>query len=491
MSNTFGSLFAGVGGFDLGMESAGWDCQWQVEWNKTCQSVLRRHWPDVPKYFDIRDVDGSTLTPVDCIVFGSPCQDLSIAGKGGGLEGARSGLFHEAIRIIKEMRDATKNEFPKWTIWENVPGALSSNKGNDFATVINEMANIGALAIEWHVLDAQWFGVAQRRKRIYMLACYDSGTVARCSEQILPVPQDSKGYIKQSRKKRKQAAGEITPILGQPSLNGELGLTEPFVKVRRAQSKDDFETWSEGSVSPTLNTFDNGGESRATVLIVETPSNSNNVTVFQPGTMVRQGAGVSENIVPTLRAEHHNGDNFPHIAYQHPIIVDGTRVDDIRIYEDQITPTLKHRMGTGGGQVPLVGLEQPVLAYDGYNNKISEDVYRTLRVGIDSADHIAIPIQGTIIGRSDSAGPQGKGFGEENDPSYTLDTISQHGVMTSELVLRKLTPLECERLMGFPDNHTKYDYEGKIIADTNRYKMCGNAVASPVAKWIGEIIKNV
>ena len=552
MSNTFGSLFAGVGGFDLGMESAGWDCQWQVEWDKKCQSVLRKHWPDVPKYFDIRDVDGSTLTPVDCIVFGSPCQDLSIAGKGGGLEGSRSGLFHEAIRIIKEMRNATRNEFPKWTIWENVPGALSSNKGNDFAKVIDEMANIGALAIEWHILDAQWYGVAQRRRRVYMLACYDPGTVARCPQEILPVPEDRKGHIKQGRKKRKQAARTAEAILGKPSVYGKIGhgkwaeggislsatdykrpeanivaepypSTEPFVKVRRAQSKDDFETWAEGDVSPTLNTFDNGGESRATVLIVDTPisfhakqvsissenvsqtlygqngiavgvpvpATDDNVTVFQPGTMVRQGSGVSENIVPTLRAEHHNGDNFPHIAYQHPIIVDGTRVNDIRIYEDQITPTLKHRMGTGGGQVPLVGLEQPVLAYDGYNNKISEDIYRTLRIGIDSADHIAIPIQGTIIGRSDSAGPQGKGFGDENDPSYTLDTISQHGVMTSELILRKLTPLECERLMGFPDNHTKYDDEGKIIADTNRYKMCGNAVASPVAKWIGEIIKNV
>ena len=438
MSNTFGSLFAGVGGFDLGMESAGWNCEWQVEWDKHCQSVLRKHWPTVPKYFDIRDVDGSKLTPVDCIVFGSPCQDLSVAGKGGGLEGSRSGLFYEAIRVIKEMRDATKNEFPKWTIWENVPGAISSNKGNDFARVIDEMANIGALAIEWHILDAQWFGVAQRRRRIFVLACYDPGTVARCSEQILPVPKDSKGDIKQSRKKRKQAAGKIEAGFSEPSINGERG-----------------------------------------------------VTVFQPGTMVRQGSGVSEDIVPTLRAEHHNGDNFPHIAYNNPIIVDGTRVDDIRIYEDQIVPTLKHRMGTGGGQVPLVGLEQPVFAYDGYNNAISENIYRTLRVGIDSADHVAIPIQGTIIGRSDNAGPQGKGFGDENDPSYTLDTISQHGVMTPELVLRKLTPLECERLMGFPDNHTQYDDEGKIIADTNRYKMCGNAVASPVAKWIGGIIKNV
>jgi len=480
MNNTFGSLFAGVGGFDLGMESAGWDCQWQVEWDKHCQSVLRKHWPAVPKYFDIKDVDGSKLTPVDCIVFGSPCQDLSIAGKGGGLDGSRSNLFYEAMRVIKEMRNATSNKFPRWTIWENVPGALSSNKGNDFARVIDEMANIGALAIEWHILDAQWFGVAQRRRRVFVLACYDPGTAARCGQKILSVPQDSKGNIKQSRKKGKRTARKIKEGTDGSVVKSleQNAVAEPFVKVRRAQSTEDFETWSAEGVSPTLNAFDNGGESRATVL------------VFQHGVMTRQGGGVTEDVVPTLRAEHHNGDNFPHIAVP-PIIVDGTRTNDIRIYEDQITPTLKHRMGTGGGQVPLVGIEQPVLAYDGYNNAVSEDVYRTLRVGIDSADHIAIPIQGTIIGRSDTAGPQGKGFGNENDPSYTLDTISQHGVMTSDLVLRRLTPLECERLMGFPDNHTKYGDDDKIIADTNRYKMCGNAVASPVAKWIGEKIKNV
>lgn len=456
MSNTFGSLFAGVGGFDLGMESAGWNCEWQVEWDKHCQSVLRKHWPTVPKYFDIRDVDGSKLTPVDCIVFGSPCQDLSVAGKGGGLEGSRSGLFYEAIRVIKEMRDATKNEFPKWTIWENVPGAISSNKGNDFAKVIDEMANIGALAIEWHILDAQWFGVAQRRRRIYMLACYNPGTVARCPEQILPVPKDSKGHIKQSRKKGKRASEAVASILGKPSVYGETGHGK----------------WTEGGVSIRATDYKRPEAN----IVAEDPISFH----------AKQDPISSENVSQTLY-----GQNGIAVAVPGPIIVDGTRTNDIRIYEDQITPTLKHRMGTGGGQVPLVGLENPILAYDGYNNAISEDVYRTLRIGIDSADHIAIPIQGTIIGRSDKSGPQGKGFGDENDPSYTLDTISQHGVMTSDLLLRKLTPMECERLMGFPDNHTKYDDEGKVIADTNRYKMCGNAVASPVAKWIGEIIKNV
>lgn len=467
MNKTFGSLFAGVGGFDLGMEQAGWECQWQVEWDKHCQGVLSKHWPDVPKYWDVRNVDGAQITPVDCIVFGSPCQDLSVAGTGKGLEGLRSGLFHEAIRIIKEMKNATNNQFPKWTIWENVPGALSSNKGNDFARVIDEMADIGALAIEWHILDAQWFGVAQRRRRVFVLACYDSGTAARCPEKILSVPQDSKGNIKQSRKKGKQASREASKSAGESLLYGQSGHAK----------------WTEGGV--TLNATDYKRPERNIVL-----EGSVSTSVMQSEEPIsfhaKQDPVSSHNVSQCLY-----GQNGVAVAVANPIIIDGTRTDDIRIYEDQITPTLKHRMGTGGGQVPLVGLEQPVLAYDGYNDAISENIYRTLRIGIDSGDHIAIPIQGTIIGRSDSAGPQGKGFGGENDPSYTLDTISQHGVMTPELILRKLTPLECERLMGFPDEHTKYYANGKPVADTNRYKMCGNAVATPVARWIGSKIYEI
>lgn len=426
---TYGSLFAGVGGFDLGFDSAGWECKFQVEWDKNCQEVLKRHWPNVEKHGDVRTVNGALLPKVDLISFGSPCQDLSVAGKRSGLEGDRSGLFFEGIRIIKEMRDATNGQYPKWAIWENVPGALTSNKGEDFAEVLNQMANIGALGIEWHILDAQWFGVPQRRRRIFVIACWDSSALERSGGQILPVPEDSRGDIKKSRKKRKQVARTTETSVSEPIWYGKTGyskyeqggvslsasdhkrpdmnfILEPFVKTKRAQSNEDSEHWVHNAVSPTLNAFDNTGDSRSTVLIV-----------------------------------------------------DGTRVNDVRIYEDGIVPTLKHRMGTGGGQVPLIGEE------------------------------IAIPIQGTIIGRSDKAGPQGKGFGDIGDPSYTLDTISQHGVCTNELALRRLTPLECERLMGFPDNHTEYDSNGKRIADTNRYKMCGNAIASPVAEWIGKELK--
>lgn len=117
---TYGSLFSGVGGMDMGFDTH-MDCVFQVEWDKHAQSILRRHWPDVPKWGDVQEVNGADLPPCDVLTFGSPCQDLSIAGKRAGLDGDRSSMFYEAVRIIKEMRDATNNVYPRITVWENVP----------------------------------------------------------------------------------------------------------------------------------------------------------------------------------------------------------------------------------------------------------------------------------------------------------------------------------------------------------------------------------
>lgn len=184
---TFGSLFAGVGGFDIGLENAGWQCGFQVEWDKNCQQVLAYHWPEVPRWWDVSDVNGAELPPVDMITFGSPCQDLSLAGKRKGLQGERSGLFFQATRIIREMRNATGNAFPRYALWENVVGALSSNNGDDFEAVIREMADMGSDHIEWCVLDAQFFGVPQRRRRVFVLACFDTATSERSGRQVFAV----------------------------------------------------------------------------------------------------------------------------------------------------------------------------------------------------------------------------------------------------------------------------------------------------------------
>jgi site-specific DNA-cytosine methylase len=188
-------LFAGIGGFDVGMEQAGWECKFQVEWDKHCRSVLDRHWADVEKWSDVRNVNGRFLPPVDCIIFGSPCQDLSQAGKRAGLDGGRSSLFFEAIRIVKEMRDATAGIYPRWIIWENVAGALNSNRGADFGKVLDTMAEAGALVIEWKLLDSKYFGIPQVRRRVFVVAGFDSDSTDPSSTQIFPVNESSERNI--------------------------------------------------------------------------------------------------------------------------------------------------------------------------------------------------------------------------------------------------------------------------------------------------------
>jgi len=161
------SLFAGVGGFDLAMERNGVEVVANVEIDKQCQKVLAKHFPKAKQFSDITDVKGSDLIAAGfepsrgIITGGFPCQDLSVAGKRAGLVGERSGLFWEIARLIEE----TKTE---WFILENVPGLLTSNKGKDFGVVIGTMADIG-YSLAWRVLDAQHFGVPQRRRRVFIL----------------------------------------------------------------------------------------------------------------------------------------------------------------------------------------------------------------------------------------------------------------------------------------------------------------------------------
>src|SRR5579875_134000 len=157
----YGSLFAGIGGFDLGADRAGWRCAWQVEIDRRCVEVLARHWPEVERFGDVRAVGAHNLAPVDLICGGFPCQDLSVAGRRAGLAGSRSGLWWEFYRIVAELR-------PAWVVVENVPGLLSSNRGRDMGTIL---ASLGDLGYGWayRVLDAQWFGVPQRRRRVFIV----------------------------------------------------------------------------------------------------------------------------------------------------------------------------------------------------------------------------------------------------------------------------------------------------------------------------------
>ena len=170
-------LFAGIGGCSQGLQPWGVKTVAYVEVDRNCQTVLRRHNPDRLILGDIRECGAHNLPHANIITFGSPCQDLSVAGTRLGLEGSKSGLFFEGIRVIKELQ-------PDIAIWENVPGAFSSNKGNDFGIVLDALAESGAVDIGWRVLDSQWFRVAQRRRRVFVVADFRERRVG----QILSIP---------------------------------------------------------------------------------------------------------------------------------------------------------------------------------------------------------------------------------------------------------------------------------------------------------------
>ncbi len=169
MPIVYGSLFSGIGGFDLGFARAGMQCAWQVEIDVKCQEILRRHF-NVKMYSDVRSVGGGILDPINLICGGFPCQDLSVAGKREGLAGKRSGLWFEFKRIIDELK-------PGWIVIENVPGLLSSNQGEDFAVILQGLVECG-YGVAWRIFDAQYFGVAQRRRRVFVVASLGSGRAA-------------------------------------------------------------------------------------------------------------------------------------------------------------------------------------------------------------------------------------------------------------------------------------------------------------------------
>lgn len=466
MTLKFGSLFAGVGGFDMGMEQAGYEPVFQVEWDKNCQKILHHHWPTVPKWGDVCDVNGADLPPCDVLIFGSPCQDLSVAGKRAGLQdGDRSSMFFEAVRIIKEMRDATNSIYPRATIWENVPGALSSNKGADFGVVLSSLADIGAITQEYAVLDAQYFrSTPQRRRRIFLISIFDSAASERCPDPLLPLIQGSRGDFAKGRKARKDSAQLASPSIN-PSDGKEI--------VHTSSSFGDFSVIGFGTLRSTGGDLGGGSETLVTAQLDQTELETRKT--FR---MLGFGHYVQDDTASTIKMCDHKDARDLVV----PFVFDGTRHDDFRM-DTETVPTLKQRMGTGGGQVPM--LAEPIV-YDGYNQKLDDSgIHRSLRIGRDSSDFVAQP----IYSFDTQFGSNAAVF---EDHSPTLKSSQQPpSVSPPGLAVRRLTPLECERLQGWPDDHTRWTADGKEQADTNRYKQCGNGVASPVARWVGEQLRPV
>ncbi len=209
---THGSLFAGIGGFDLGFRNAGFSVSWQVEKEPFCQAILKTRFPEAKLFNDVREVGQHNLADVDVLTAGFPCQDLSVAGKRAGLEGARSGLFWEVVRILGELR-------PTWFVLENVPGLFSSNAGRDFAVVLNALDELG-YGVAWRVLNSQFFGVAQRRRRVFIVGRFGKP----CPAEVLFESEGGSGDFAES--------GEMWPRIAVPLTSG-IGITSNAPGRRR------------------------------------------------------------------------------------------------------------------------------------------------------------------------------------------------------------------------------------------------------------------
>ena len=351
---TLGSLFDGSGGFPLGGMLAGIEPVWSSEVEPFAIRVTTKRLPQMKHYGDVSAISGADLPPVDIITFGSPCQDMSIAGKRDGLDGSRSSLFYEAIRIVKEMRCATNGKQPRFIVWENVPGAFSSNKGQDFKAVLEAVIGVKEPAAEvpapakkgwpdadyylgdgwsvaYRVLDAQWWGVPQRRKRIFLVADF----AGRGAKEILFESEGVSRYSAEGFRAWQRTAAGAESGTGEAGCNGAGGQICLNDQGGRQMdvSKD---------VTGTLRAEEHGHQPcvlEAAGFCTEHSADARSI-------------GYEEERSPTLRA----GVVPAAIALEnHPA---DSRV---KISEDGKVQTLTSRCGTGGGNVPLVmGVENSV-----------------------------------------------------------------------------------------------------------------------------------
>lgn len=466
---TLGSLFDGSGGFPLGGLLSGITPVWASEVEPFPIMVTSRRLPFMKHYGDISRMNGGEIEPVDIITFGSPCTDMSIAGRRAGLEGKQSVLFYEAIRIIKEMRCKTNGKYPRWICWENVPGAFSSNKGEDFRAVLEAIIGVvcegtevpmpeknrwpyadlymgDGWSVAYRTLDAQYWGVPQRRRRIYLVADFAGGSAG----EILFESEGVSGYSAESFRAWQRAARGASPCVGATGFDGYNGdLT--------------------GDVSATLGVNCGMSTGRNGIVLNDQGGNRMDIT---------------DEVTCTLRAESHH----PPCVMDAPAVIplEHHPTDSrIKIEESDAIQTLTSRMGTGGNNVPLVMSDEdaPVtlkirsgcegggkgaLLQENKSATLScnndQTVFVPKAYGICSKDSNAMKsdnphsgvyeadtsrtidrgggnptcnqggiaivesyaLQGSMIGREGKNGPQGDGVNK--DVSFTLNTVDRHAV---------------------------------------------------------------
>ena len=544
---TLGSLFDGIGAFPYAASFYGIRPLWASEIVPECVAVTKRHFPDMVHLGDITRLHGGMIPPVDILTFGSPCQGLSLAGRRLGLADERSGLFMEAIRIIREMQEATHGKYPQFAIFENVPGALSSNGRRDYQAVLEAFtgakismpgsgrwANAGmargrGVDLAWIIYDAQHFGTAQRRRRLFLVADFRG----KRAGEILFVPKSLRGYF--------EAGG--TPRQGITAFTeGGAGAAGAVIEILNDQGGDSMTVERRG-LSPTLRSQTHGNlpivaagfdlqqitskTNRSTLKPVQPTlcGTSNPHVVIHPLCMAtgQANAAILDDQAPTLTAAHER-PLLIHPQLAGTLCASGAGLSRPAGMGSEldfcvVSAGFKHKASAAAGSIGYQEETAPTLVAGQESSVIKAYVIGAYYSGGMMSDNPHSGIYeaetsrtldlnggnpccqqgGTVIvevpngeALTDAASIDCRNHRENPEISGTLQAKTQSGGYSLNYQnpirigchVRRLTPTEAERLMGFPDFWTAYGCDGKEISDSKRYSMLGNSIAVPCVAYI-------
>jgi len=394
-------LFSGIGGFHLGLERAGFKVNsYFSEIDKYAIDVYSNNFKTATYVGSVTDVRSEQLPKIDVITFGSPCQDFSLAGKRKGLEGSRSSLIGEAIRLISECR-------PSFFIWENVKGTFSSNDGADFWAIIQAFTNIGGYRLEWQLLNTKWF-LPQNRERIYLVG-YLGG---RSGQQVFPIGKSNESIKRMARERQTSAC--ITT-----SYHKGINYDNQLIKVY-----DDYNSKFRDDDNIGTMTCNIGSKAE------------------------RNGQKL---VIPGTWRTHIDGQGF-------------------REVQDGDCPTIPARAREDGSGQPVVKLE-------------TNYTYKKVNETIEKNPNSFIQDQPKMMDLHNRS--------VHDDSPCLVEPHHNNSSLFNGSRIRRLTPIECERLQGFPDNWTAIGKTMGEISDTQRYKMCGNAVTVDVVAAVAHNIRKL
>jgi DNA (cytosine-5)-methyltransferase 1 len=473
----YGSVCSGIEAASVAWHNLGWEPQWFSEIEQFPSEVLKYRFPHVPNLGDMTTINQNPIAderPIDLLVGGTPCQSFSVAGLRKGLADPRGNLMLTFLSIADKFR-------PKWVVWENVPGVLSSNGGKDFGTFLGALGELG-YGFAYRVLDAQYFGVAQRRRRVFVVGYLGDWRVAAA---VLFERESLQGNPKPSEKKREEVATNAEGSVG------ESGDSQPIAVdfYNQCITGDTFQT-----VSTRINASTTGG-------VMEFSAVAQPIAFKVRGGCEGGGKGylgqeeqaftisatqdqqIAQPIAVDVYNQKTTGDKFGVVREQHgtnmnavlqPIAVDWRTAQ----VDQGITQTLK---------TDLAKMSGPCIAVDVYNQSIDGQTSATITEAVGGTNTSGPKVMQPMAFDWQCGGDmRGMNLQEKTQ----LQRCQTPAVMHS-MAIRRLTPKECERLQGFPDDWTKIPYRNKDAdqcPDGPRYKACGNSMAVPVMRWIGERI---